>query len=121
MSANFQRVKRDMMEQMSGSHQTQESWAQIMLENTKYIQTTEDQKSFWNWILNPSDSREYKEPVFTTYDPTVVVTEKISKLTVVDEEDEKQTDRVVLLRNDVTRNGLTDTIVVTPVDVMDVD
>ena len=69
MSKNFLRVKRDILRDMKETgHRTQESWAKIMLEHTPYLKTDEDQEAFWNFILNPSDDREYKSPQFCKYD-----------------------------------------------------
>ena len=76
MSKNFLRVKRDILRDMKEGHHTQESWAKIMLEHTPYLKTDEDQKAFWNFILNPSDDREYKSPQFCKYDCEDVVVPK---------------------------------------------
>ena len=51
-------VKRDILLDMKEiSFHTQESWANIMLKHAQYLTTEEDQISFWNFILNPSDER----------------------------------------------------------------
>ena len=84
MSDNFLRVKRDILKDMKDiSYHTQESWAEIMLKHSQFLTTVEDQQSFWNFILNPSDERDYVSPNFYTYDPNDVAIKEFQKLTVV--------------------------------------
>ena len=117
MSKNFLRVKRDILRDMrETAHHTQESWANIMLEHTQYLTTTEDQQSFWNFILNPNDERDYVAPKFDTIDSTDVVIEKIQKMSVVEECDEKMGDVEITLENTEHRDGLTSFIKVRQVE-----
>ena len=116
MSENFLRVKRDILRDMREiSHHTQESWATIMLEHTQYLTTDDDQKSFWNFILNPTDERDYVPLQFTTYDSENVVIEPFQKLTITDVGDEKMEDVEITLENKVHRDGMTSFIEVKPV------
>ena len=108
MSKNFLRVKRDILRDMKETaHHTQESWANIMLQHTQYLTTTEDQKSFWNFILNPNDERDYVAPKFDTYDSADVVIEKYQKMSVVEEGDEKMEEVEITLENTQHREGMT--------------
>ena len=95
MSENFLRVKRDILRDMKETPQhTQESWANIMLRNTQYLTTVEDQNSFWNFILNPADERDYVAPEFISYNSEDVAIKQFQKLKlhVTDESDEKMDD-----------------------------
>ena len=119
MSKNFLRVKRDILRDMKETgHHTQESWAKIMLEHTRYLKTDEDQEAFWNFILNPSDDREYKAPQFCKYDSEDATVPKFQTLTVknVGDCDEKMEDVEITLENEEFRNGLTSYIKVTQVE-----
>jgi len=108
MSENFLRVKRDILRDMKETSQhTQESWANIMLKHTQYLETVEDQNSFWNFILNPTDERGYVNPTFTTYNSDDVVVESIQKLSVYDKDDEKSGPIEITLENEKQRDGLT--------------
>ena len=117
MSQNFLRVKRDILKDMKDiSYHTQESWAEIMLKHSQFLKTDEDQQSFWNFILNPSDERDYKSPEFYTYDPMDVVIPKFQTLTVKDVGDEKMGETEITLKNEEFRNGMTSVITVTPIE-----
>ena len=108
MSKNFLRVKRDILKDMHETgHHTQESWAKIMLEHTRFLKTKEDQESFWNFILNPNDDRDFKTPTFLKYNSEdEIVIPKLQKLTVNGtDQDEKMED--ITLENEERRNGLT--------------
>ena len=115
MTENFLRVKRDILADMAGiSHHTQESWAKIMLEHTAFLKTEEDQKSFWNFILNPKDDRKYTAPTFLTYNSEEVVIPEFQTIQIKDTDDEKMEE--ITLKNEEYRNGLTSYIKVTPVE-----
>mgnify|MGYP003707644469 FL=1 len=115
MSENFLRVKRDILADMAGiSHHTQESWAKIMLEHTAFLKTEEDQKSFWNFILNPNDDRKYNAPTFIAYNSEEVVIPEFQTIQIKDKDDEKFEE--ITLKNEEYRNGLTSYIKVTPVE-----
>ena len=117
MSKNFLRVKRDILRDMKETgHHTQESWAKIMLEHTPYLKTDEDQEAFWNFILNPSDDREYKSPQFCKYDCEDAVVPKFQTITVKEVDDEKSGDVEITLENEEFRNGFTTYIKVTQVE-----
>ena len=106
MSKNFLRVKRDILKEMADiPHHTQESWAEIMLKHSQFLKTDQDQKSFWNFILNPADDRDYKAPEFYSYDPLKVEIPEFQKLCVMGDEDEKMEE--ITLVNEQFRNGLT--------------
>jgi len=114
MSENFLRTKRDMLKDIADiSHHTQESWAEIMLRHSQFLKTEEDQKSFWNFILNPTDERGYVAPEFYKYHPENVVVQQFQQLTIPDEGDEKNQE--ITIKNTETRNGLTSYISVTQV------
>jgi len=78
-----------------------ESWANIMLTNSQRLTTGEDQKAFWNWIMDPTDERdqviEYTDCNTNEHIPAVY--------TVQDDTDEKT--QTIECHNTVTRNGLT--------------
>ena len=108
MSANFQQVKRDILKDMKAiACHTPESWADIMIQNTQHLTTKADQESFWNWIMNPSESRDYKAPTFSEYDTNNVEVPEFQTMKVVDEEDEKSQECEIVLQNKTTRNGMT--------------
>ena len=74
MSANFLRVKKDILADMQAlSHVDGDAWADIMLRHSKYCVTEEDQISFWNFILNPFDNREFKNPEYTILEKPIEV------------------------------------------------
>ena len=115
MSENFLRTKRDMLKDIADiSHHTQESWAEIMLRHSQFLKTEEDQKSFWNFILNPTDERGYVSPAFFKYDPEKVVIPQFQKLSIPSENEEKCAE--ITLKNTETRNGLISYIRVTQVE-----
>lgn len=65
VSKNMERVKKDILEEMESTpYVSGDAWADILLRNAKYCKTEEDQQDFWRFILNPSDSREFKDPTF---------------------------------------------------------
>ena len=106
MSKNFLRVKRDLLQEMADiPHHTQESWAEIMLKYSQFLTTEQDQQSFWNFILNPADDRDYKAPEFYKYDPLNVEIPEFQKMSIKSEEDEKMEE--LTLVNEEVRNGLT--------------
>ena len=84
-----------------------ESWAQIMLQNTQYLKTIEDQKSFYDWIFNPSESREYTSPNYIPYDPETIICEKFGELRVTNTDDEKQSEACFEVTQTEVRNGMT--------------
>ena len=88
------------------SHHTQESWTQIMLGHSQFLKTEEDQKSFWNFILNPADDRDYKPPEFYNYDATKVEIPEFQKLCVKGDENDEKIEEITLV-NEQVRNGLT--------------
>ena len=113
MSENFLRVKNTMLREMKETNfHTAESWANIMLQNTQYLTTVEDQKSFYNWILNPSDSREYQAPTFKKHNPDQILCEEFGKLTLVNKDDEKECEQTYEVTQQGTRNGMTQYITV---------
>ena len=115
MSENFLRVKKDILADMAGiSHHPQESWAKIMLEHTAFLKTEEDQKSFWNFILNPNDDRKYEAPTFMAYKSEEVVIPEFQTIQIKDTDDEKMEE--ITLKNEEYRNGLTSYINVTQVE-----
>ena len=103
MSSNFERVKRDILKEMHcAPYHTASSWADIMLRNTAYLTTEDDQKEFWKWSLNPSDLRDQPEMKFVSYNPENIEVGKEFKVkrnglteyitTQEEEEDEKKCD-----------------------------
>ena len=116
MSSYFQRVKAKMVKEIASidSH-TPESWADIMIRNSAYLKTDADQESFFNWILNPSDSLDFKPPVYKTIDPDQdIIIEKLQRMTIKDTDDEKSCDMEIDMDVEEHRNGLTSYIVVKP-------
>ena len=86
MSQNFERVKRDILKDMKElSYISGDAWADILLKHSKYCESDADQISFWNFILNPSDSRDFETPKYITspeilemtYTPQNVVSNKV--------------------------------------------
>ena len=117
MSKNFLQFKKDVLKDIASvqSH-TPESWADIMLKNIRYLDTIEDQKDFWRWILNPAEERGAPEIKFRDIEPVEnVLINKFEKLTISSEEDEKQMDVDITMENVVVTNGLTTYIKTTPV------
>jgi len=103
MSKNFERVKRNIIEEMKSirSHDG-ESWARIMLTNSSRLTSEEDQKDFFRWILDPTDERDDKLE-FCTYKPVETIPTAFSVQ--VDEGDEKS--KTVECTNHVVKNGYT--------------
>ena len=116
MSAHFQRVKAKMQKEIDSIHtHTPESWADIMLRNSAYLKTDEDQESFFNWILNPSDNLDYVPPVFKTVDPNLpIVIDKIQRMKVKDDSDEKTCEIDIEMDVEEHMNGLTSYSIVRP-------
>lgn len=69
MSVNFQRVKRDILKEIQELPNLDgDAWADIILRNSRYCETDEDQISFWNFILNPHDKRDFVTPKYVKGD-----------------------------------------------------
>ena len=108
MSKNFERVKRDILKDMENTTiHTPESWADIMLQNTQYLKTVEDQQAFWEWIVNPNEERR-KKLDFANYDPNKLEVEQFQHF--------KVNDMDVNVKNTCTQNSLTTFIVTEPMD-----
>jgi hypothetical protein len=116
MSLFFTRVKAKMQKEIDSITQhTPESWADIMLRYSSLLITDEDQESFFNWILNPSDNLNFVPPHYKTIVPTEEVQIQTRQtVTVIDEGDEKNSEEEVELQVETRRNGLTEYITVTP-------
>ena len=101
MSKLFERVKRDILADMKSARaHTGQSWSRIMLENASRLKTEADQKAFYEFILDPTDSRD-QEIQFEKYDPQENI--PASFTIPVDTGDEKT--EVVECSNHITRNG----------------
>ena len=101
MSKLFERVKRDILAEMKSARaHCGQSWSRIMLENASRLTTEADQKAFYEFILDPTDSRD-QEITFEKCDPqeNIPATFTIP----VDTGDEKT--EVVECSNHITRNG----------------
>ena len=120
MSSHFEKVKSKLLKDIeSGKVHNQISWANIILKHAAHIRTIEDQKSFWNFLMNPNDNYNYTEPKFEMVDlPEKVLIHKFEKMTVKDEEDEKTGVMDITLENTHHLNGLTSYIQVTPLSDM---
>jgi hypothetical protein len=72
MSDNFNQVKNDILEDIRTlPHISGDAWADIILRHSKYCVTDEDQLSFWNFLLNPCNNRDFVKPKYTTSDKTI--------------------------------------------------
>jgi len=108
MSKNFERVKADILRDMASTpYHTQDSWSSIILQNIQYLQTEEDQKSFWEFMLNPAEARHIKKSTYDTYDPEKIVVPEMVKMKINDVGDEKEGDIEVVMTNKCVRNGMT--------------
>ncbi len=116
MSDFFTRVKTKMQKEIDSlDHHTPESWADIMLRYSSLLTTDQDQESFFNWILNPSDDLNFVPPHYKTIVPTEEVQIPTRQtVTVIDEGDEKSNETEIELEVETRRNGLTEFIVVKP-------
>ena len=114
MSENFQKVKRKMIKEMAATDQhTPESWASIMQNAASRCITTQDQKDFFRFILNPNDSWDVPEPTFHAVDTNEkIVIQHLERMT-ISGEDEKETE--IMFENDVKIVGGTTFIKVKPV------
>ena len=111
MSKNFERVKRDIMKDMENTTiHSPESWADIMLQNTQYLKTEQDQQDFWNWIINPNADRR-KQLEFRKYNPNEIEIDQFQHF--------KVDDKDVTVKNTCTHNLLTTFIVTQPIDMDD--
>ena len=107
MSKNFERVKADILRDMKSTpYHTQDSWSSIILQNIQYLETEEDQKSFWDFMLNPAEARDIKASTFEKYDPEEVVVPKIATMVIHDKDDEKEGEIEVKITNKTVRNGM---------------
>ena len=117
MSANFLKVRRKMQQEIKEcpAH-TQKSWADIMLRAAHRCRSDEDQKDFMRYILNPNDSWDVPEPTFMTIDtqPDVIL-RTVQSMTIKESEEEKECEIEVELQNEITTNGGTTFIKVTPI------
>jgi hypothetical protein len=67
MSDNFKQVKNDILEEMRTLPQISgDAWADIMLRHSRHCVTDDDQISFWNFILNPFNRRDFVKPEYVT-------------------------------------------------------
>ena len=116
MSQHFNRVKKKMEREIASlSYHTPESWSDIMLRNTSLLQTDEDQEAFFNWILNPSDSMDYKPPEFKTVNPNEPVKiQTFHQFNVTENDDEKECEVEVACTVDHQLNGMTSYLSVKP-------
>ena len=105
MSENFQKVKRKLMKSMNGtSRHTPHSWADIMLKAAERCVTSEDQKDFYRFILNPDDSWDVEDPTFIDVDQSdPICLHTMERMTIFSEDDEKHEE--VILRNTIKVNG----------------
>ena len=100
MSKNFERVKADILRDMASTpYHTQDSWSSIILQNIQYLQTEEDQKSFWEFMLNPAEARHIKKSTYDKYDPEKIVVPEMVKMKINDVGDEKEGDIEVVMTN----------------------
>ena len=107
MSKNFERVKADILRDMKSTpYHTQDSWSSIILQNIQYLETEEDQKSFWDFMLNPAEARDIKASTFEKYDPEEVVVPKMATMVIHDKDDEKEGEIEVKMTNKIVRNGM---------------
>ena len=117
MSANFLRVKEDILRDIRETTcHTQDSWADILLKHSQYCVTKEDQQSLYNFILNPSNSREFVEPKYVDI-PIVnsVDINRFEKMVVNDPDEEKETETEINLKNEIYTRGGTSFIITKPV------
>lgn len=109
MSQNFLRVKKDILEDIKGSScHTQSSWADILLRHSKYCVTKEDQRSLMNFILNPSDSREFVNPKYVDQEiQNSVDIHRFEKMFISDPNEEKSNSVEIELENEIFTRGNT--------------
>ena len=117
MSANFLRVKRDILRDIKESScHSQSSWADILLRHTKYCITKEDQQSLYNYILNPEDTRDFVNPTYEDI-PLVdsVNINRFEKMLVSNPEDEKEQKTEIALENEIYTKGNTTFVITKPI------
>ncbi len=116
MSQNFLKVKRKLIADMENTpFHTQKSWCDIMLKAANRCTSDEDQKEFFRFILNPNDSWDVQEPTFMEVTPGKdIILNSTDTITVVEEEDEKQSTETLTVKNSIHTNGNTTYITVTP-------
>ena len=79
-----------------------ESWAHIMLQHSLKIKTMDDQKDFWQWVLDPSEEGEL-EMQFEEYDPEAI--KLTESYTAKSQDEEKECDQE--FDNTIKRMGFT--------------
>ena len=117
MSANFQRVKRDIIRDIEEQNcHSQSSWADILLKHSKYCVTKADQQSLYRFILNPDDMRDFGDIEFEDIDPVDEV--KINcfeKMQISNSEDEKENMEEITLENKIYTRGGTTFVITKPI------
>ena len=105
MSKNLNRVKKNIIKEMdNGRCHDGESWADIMLRNSMRIKTADDQKDFWQWVLDPSEECEIPI-VFEEFDPNDISVPEKFTVKLCGDEDEKECDQE--FENHIQQIGLT--------------
>ena len=82
---------------------TPESWANILLTNTRRLTDEQEQEKFWTWLQNPED-HEMDGPTITTRGE-FSLTPRIVTVPYTDACDEKEMETEVELENTFERNG----------------
>lgn len=105
-----------MIKEMGATQQhTPESWCDIMHRAASRCITDDDQHDFIRYMLNPDESWDIPDPTFLKVDPNQdVLINEIERMTIT-EDDEKQSEKIIMHRNQVKTVGGKTYIVSTPI------
>ena len=103
--STFERAKQKILRDMeSCSAHTAESWARIMLSNTKDLVDPAEQAKFWVWCGNPTEDESVKKPILG---PMPELLDLLEPTYTVDMVDENNNRKKVAMQQEHKRNGFT--------------
>ena len=103
--STFEKVRRRIEKDMDAIQvHTPESWATILLTNTRRLKDEKEQAKFWTWMSNPEEEDIEAPKLVPCTEPTL--TPKHVTVTCKAQDDEKEGDIEVELENTFERNGM---------------
>ena len=112
--STFERVKRNILRDMDLSKvHTAQSWCNIMLQNCDRLTNVDEQKKFWNWMVNPHDDEDHPAVECDMFDEHKPI-DQVKRVTVPKNTDDEKSEEIVL-ENEYKRNGQAMFIKVKPI------
>ena len=100
----FERVRENILRDMASRQtHTAESWAHIMLDNTRRLTDTDEQTKFWEFMQNPTGEEHLPPPTCAASEHTMIE-QPDTIICPLAEDDEKSGD--VEMNNKYFRNGM---------------